>query len=48
MAKRAIIAEAESVWNSDVDGVFGRGMTSLRLLALPYAGHPDCRPEWRP
>lgn len=22
--------------------------TTLRLLALPYAGHPDYRPEWRP
>ncbi|MEU7400729.1 DUF6221 family protein [Streptomyces sp. NPDC044948] len=21
---------------------------TLRLLALPYAGHPDYRPEWRP
>ncbi|OKJ52223.1 hypothetical protein AMK27_30765 [Streptomyces sp. CB02009] len=22
--------------------------TTLRLLALPYADHPDYRPEWRP
>ncbi|TDD37855.1 hypothetical protein E1287_07300 [Actinomadura sp. KC06] len=21
---------------------------TLRLLALPYASHPDYRPEWRP
>lgn len=21
---------------------------NLRLLALPYADHPDYRPEWRP
>ncbi len=21
---------------------------TLRLLALPYAGHPDYQPEWRP
>lgn len=21
---------------------------TLRLLALPFADHPDCRPEWRP
>ncbi|WP_300680729.1 DUF6221 family protein [Nocardioides sp.] len=21
---------------------------TLRLLALPYAGHSDCREEWRP
>jgi Family of unknown function (DUF6221) len=21
---------------------------TLRLLAVPYAGHPDHRPEWRP
>lgn len=23
-------------------------MDMLRLLALPYADHPDCREEWRP
>lgn len=22
--------------------------TTLRLLAVPFAGHPDYRPEWRP
>lgn len=24
------------------------GCTTVRLLALPYADHPDYRPEWRP
>jgi hypothetical protein len=24
------------------------GCSTLRLLALPYADHPDCREEWRP
>ena len=24
------------------------GPQALRLLALPYADHPDYRPEWRP
>ncbi|MEU5023581.1 DUF6221 family protein [Streptomyces milbemycinicus] len=23
-------------------------ITALRLLALPYADHPDYRDEWRP
>ena len=23
-------------------------VTTIRLLALPYADHPDFRPEWRP
>jgi hypothetical protein len=23
-------------------------MTAIRLLVLPYADHPDYRPEWRP
>lgn len=22
--------------------------STLKALALPYAGHPDCREEWRP
>ncbi|MEU9167038.1 DUF6221 family protein [Streptomyces sp. NPDC048420] len=29
------------------DGAFGNDMV-LRLLALPYADHPDYRPEWAP
>ena len=24
------------------------GEGALRLLTVPYADHPDCRPEWRP
>jgi hypothetical protein len=24
------------------------GCPTLRLLALPHAGHPDCREEWKP
>lgn len=26
----------------------GMATTTLRLLALPFAGHPDYREEWRP
>lgn len=31
------------------EGVYGDGpCTTLKLLALPYADHPDYRQEWRP
>lgn len=26
----------------------GELLSTLRLLALPYADHPDYRPEWKP
>jgi hypothetical protein len=29
-------------------GADGIGCTTLAYLALPYATHPDYRPEWRP
>jgi hypothetical protein len=28
--------------------LYGPPCETLRLLALPYADHPDYRPEWRP
>lgn len=49
-AKRRIMDEHEGVHScgfSDYDGGDDPCPT-LRLLALPYAGHPDCREEWRP
>lgn len=30
------------------DGGYGDDCPTLRLLALPYADHPDYREEWRP
>ncbi|MET7795665.1 DUF6221 family protein [Streptomyces decoyicus] len=47
-AKRAIIDEALSIWNSDADGIFGFGESILRHLALPYADHPGYKEAWRP
>ena len=29
-------------------GAEGSGCATLACLALPYAAHPDYRPEWRP
>lgn len=45
-AKRRIVEAAPKFQQSD-DGkrVF---VLTLRLLALPYAGHPDYQQEWRP
>ena len=40
-AKRRILEEASSMVWRDSLGYF------LRLLALPYAGHPGYREEWR-
>jgi len=45
--------EDESRWVRDSDGatVLAPPVTTnyvLRLLALPYADHPDYRPEWAP
>lgn len=37
-APRETIPGARALW----------GLPVLRLLALPYADHPDYRPEWRP
>jgi hypothetical protein len=52
-AKRRILAEhALNGWvcdtcdNGEVEQVFP--CPTLRLLALPYADHPDYREEWRP
>lgn len=54
-AKRRILAEHP--WRHEPDWPSGRQCrqcatehpcTTLRLLALPYAGHPDYREEWRP
>lgn len=55
-AKRRILIEHQPMmprWCStcDVPGdLRGRehGCTTVRLLALPYADHPDYRKEWRP
>lgn len=59
-AKRQLIAlhqeKQEQGYGSDFCAECGFGEVSqsyypcgtLRLLALPYAGHPDYREEWRP
>jgi hypothetical protein len=46
--KRQILDEAERIWNSDADGIFGAGMAIAQMLALPYAGHHEYRKEWLP
>jgi len=43
--KRRIV-ELCAYWQRPVDGLDGEDI--LRLLALPYADHPDYREEWRP
>jgi hypothetical protein len=45
--KRAIVTRAKALWDSDAEG-YGAGLDILQLLALPYADHPDYRPEWAP
>ena len=45
-AKRRIVDYCSGqVPADDRDGSGGYGMTVLQLLALPYADHPDYRPE---
>ena len=47
-AKRALIAETIEPYLG-MDTTMARvANQALRLLALPYADHPDYRPEWRP
>lgn len=47
-AKRRIVEAArEHSPNQGDDGKWVFVLT-LRLLALPYAGHPDYQQEWRP
>jgi hypothetical protein len=55
-AKRRIVQQARPV-TRDSTGVYPRDVTYvydvgvpwvLKLLALPYADHPDYRDEWRP
>lgn len=54
-AKRRIVEEAWQTsgdnyadWNGGwLDGQHEMATTTLRLLALPYADHPDFREEWR-
>ena len=56
--KRRILAEVvEQIDDMDarIEGEWGSGSHTtgesdllLSLLALPYAGHPDYRPEWAP
>jgi hypothetical protein len=49
-AKRRIV----QAWHTDTDAWFGddTGWDGIgwcvQVLALPYAGHPDYREEWRP
>jgi hypothetical protein len=49
-AKRRIVEAARERSPEVEPGDVGRVVfvLTLRLLALPYAGHPDYRQEWRP
>jgi hypothetical protein len=54
-AKRRILNEftmielpARSSGDTAAVGAFVKMQAVLRLLALPYADHPDYRPEWAP
>lgn len=47
-AKRRIVAECEAAYGQDSRGMASLADGTLALLALPYAGHPDYRKEWRP
>jgi hypothetical protein len=50
-AKRRIVREA-TYWSVDARPISPNARQfagdTLRLLALPFAGHPDYREEWRP
>lgn len=45
-AKRRILDQCADVWAHDRVEAFAEDV--LRLLALPYAGRPGYRGEWRP
>ena len=48
-AKRRIVEYCASQISVDEQKPEGtQDMTVLLLMALPYATHRDCRPEWRP
>ncbi|MFJ9771217.1 DUF6221 family protein [Kitasatospora sp. NPDC101157] len=47
-AKRRILDECEGAVNHDSRGMMSMADSVLSLLALPYADHPDYRPEWAP
>jgi hypothetical protein len=48
-AKRRMIAHYRSVdWNRDRPDGQDDAAVFLRLMALPYANHPDYRSHWRP
>lgn len=44
-AKRRIV---DRIWKYAGPHMFTAGPDVLRLLALPYAHHPEYRPEWAP
>lgn len=45
---RAVKRNPNAPWDAYAIGRDDVGREVLRLLALPYADHPDYRPEWRP
>jgi hypothetical protein len=48
-AKRRMIGHYTGVdWSREPAGGQEYAAGFLRLLALPYAGHPDYRSQWRP
>ena len=50
-AKRRIIDECTGGLKYDVscgEGHWWNFKNILGILALPYANHPDCLPEWKP
>lgn len=46
--KRRMIDECERTVDYDSRGMMSMAEDFLRLLALPYAEHPEHREEWRP
>lgn len=49
-SKRRIVAACDPIYGTDgweYDDAPELAYTTLRLLALPYADHPDYREEWR-
>lgn len=48
-AKRRIVEECQRRLPYEANiPMYNLAMTALRLLALPFAAHPDYAPEWKP
>lgn len=48
-AKRRLLVHVDLIWKHSPSPAEARAWQhAVRHLALPYAGHPDYRQEWRP